>query len=149
MNNPYTAYSAADTSVDSDNKPRILLKVYQSMLDKIDMVKGAIDRKNFEKKYDELTKLTTVLDILDSSLDMSQGEVAKNLSDLYHYLTKRLKSVHITHDMTVLEECKAILVQLDEGFKAAYEKETKGKVQGNSPENSAQKNSIPFSHRTV
>ena len=99
--NPYSAYSAADSNVDGDNKPKLLLKVYQSMLDKMDIVKNAIQKKNFEKKYQGLTKLTMVLEILDSSLDMSQGEVSKNLSDLYQYVVKRLLSVHISQDLAV------------------------------------------------
>lgn len=144
--NPYSAYSAADSNVDGDNKPKLLLKVYQSMLDKMDIVKNAIQKKNFEKKYQGLTKLTMVLEILDSSLDMSQGEVSKNLSDLYQYVVKRLLSVHISQDLAVLDECRSIISRLNEGFIAAYEKETKGK--GMEPKNSDSR-STPFSHRTV
>lgn len=120
---PYRAYSNADTNIDERNKPRLLLKAFQSMLDKIDIIKVAIDNKNFEKKYDELTKVTTALEILDSSLDMSQGEIPKNLSNLYRYIVRRLLTVHTNHDTTILNECKAILSRINEGFVEAYNKE--------------------------
>ncbi len=145
--NPYRAYSAADSNVNGDSKPKLLLKVYQSMLDKIDIVKSAIERRDFESKYDGLTKLTTVLEILDSSLDMTQGgDVSKNLSDLYQYLVRRLVSVHISQDVKILDECRSIIVLLNEGFVAAYEKEAKekGPASGDSEPGNA-----PFSCRMV
>jgi flagellar secretion chaperone FliS len=144
--NPYMAYSVADNTVDGENKPKLLLKVYQSMLDKVEMVKSAIERKNFEKKYEELTKLTTAIEILDSSLDMSQGEIPQNLSGLYQYLVRRLSGVHISHDIEILDECRSILVQIHEGFTQAYEKERREK--GEAQASPDQKNTA-FSQRTI
>ncbi len=120
---PYRAYSSADANIDERNKPKLLLKAFQSMLDKIDIVKAAINNRDFEKKYDELTKVTTALEILDSSLDMSQGEIPQNLSNLYRYVVRRLLVVHANHDTTVLDECRAILSRINEGFVEAYNKE--------------------------
>lgn len=144
--NPYSAYAAADKNVDGDNKPKLLLKVYQSMLDNIDIVKAAIEKKNFEKKYEGLTKLTLVLEILDASLDMSQGEISKNLSDLYQYLQKRLASVHMSLDTAVLCECRSIMSRLHEGFIAACDKEAKEKVMAQGNHDSGP---TPFTHRVV
>jgi flagellar secretion chaperone FliS len=121
--NPYRAYVDAD-NIDDENKPRLLLKVYQALLDKIDIVKAAIRNKDFQKKYEELTKVTMIMELLDSSLDMSQGEIAKNLSELYRYLVRRLMSVHANQDPAILDECRAILAQINEGFVGAYNKET-------------------------
>ena len=144
--NPYKAYTEADTTLDGENKPKLLLKVYQSMLDKVDAVKGAIQARNFEKKYEELTKLTTVLEILDSSLDLSQGEISQNLSGLYRYLVRRLAGVHSSHSLDVLDECRAILGQLNDGFIAAYNKEKKQK---DERQESPGPKETAFSHRTV
>jgi flagellar secretion chaperone FliS len=123
--NPYQAYSTANDNVGEENKPRLLLKVYESMLDKIDIAKTAIKKQDFKKRYDELTKLTTALEVLDSSLDFSQGDqIAKNLSDLYRYLVRQLLTVHINNDLQILDECRGLLAQLNEGFREAYKRET-------------------------
>ena len=143
---PYRAYSTIDNSVDGDNKPKLLLKAYQLMFDKIDVVKTAIQKKNLEKKYEELTKLTRAIEVLDSSLDMSQGEIPKNLSALYEYLVRRLTGIHASHDLKVLEECRGIMKQINEGFVEAYNKERKEKSE---PQGELDSKSIPFSHRTV
>jgi flagellar secretion chaperone FliS len=123
----YTAYSTVDNSVDDNNKPKLLLKVYQSMLDKIAIIKFAIEHNDFEKKYTELTKVITVLEILNSSLDATYGEIANNLSDLYQYLIGRFSSVHASCDIETLEECKNILSRINEGFVAAYQNEIQEK----------------------
>jgi flagellar secretion chaperone FliS len=123
--NPYQAYSDANNNIDEENKPRLLLKVYESMLDRIDIAKTAIKKQDFKKKYEELTKLTTVLEVLDSSLDFSQGDqIAKNLSDLYQYVVRQLLAVHVNNDLQILDECRALLVRLNEGFTEAYRRET-------------------------
>jgi flagellar secretion chaperone FliS len=121
--NSYKAYAMVDNNVDDNNKPKLLLKVYQSMLDKIVIVKFAIQHNDFEKKYIELTKVTTILEILNSSLDISHGEIANNLSGLYQYLIERLTSVHGSCDVETLDECKNILARINEGFIAAYQNE--------------------------
>jgi flagellar secretion chaperone FliS len=144
--NPYMAYTTANNNVDEDNKPKLLLKAYQLMLDKIDLVKIAIQKKDVEKKYEELTKLTMAIEVLDSSLDMSQGDVAKNLSALYEYLVRRLTGVHASRDLKVLEECRDIVKQLNEGFLMAYNKERKEK---SDPKGQLDCKKDPLSHGTV
>ena len=140
----YRAYITADNNVDEDNKPKLLLKVCQLLLDKIDVVKTAIQKKNIEKKYEELTKLTTAIEVLDSSLDMSQGEIAENLSALYEYLVRKLTGIHASQDLKVLEECRDIMKQINEGFIGAYNRERKEKSEGR-----LDSKNVPFSHRTV
>jgi flagellar secretion chaperone FliS len=121
--NPYVAYATAHSSVDEDNKPKLLLKIYEAMLEKIDTVKIAIRMGKFEKKYVDLKNLVAAIEVLDSSLDMSYGEVPRNLSSLYSYLVRRLVSVHATNDIEVLDECRSILSKINEGFVGAYNKE--------------------------
>ena len=67
-----------------------------------------------------------VLEILDQSLDMSFGELPRNLSSLYRYLIKRLTEVHATLDVNTLEECKGIIGNIANGFAQAYEQVKKG-----------------------
>jgi len=134
---PYRAYSTIDNSVDGDNKPKLLLKAYQLMLDKIDVVKAAIQKRDIEKKYEELTKLTMAIEVLDSSLDVSQGEIAGNLSSLYAYLVRRLTGIHASNDLAVLEECRNIVKQINEGFVGAYDRERKEKNMSEKRTNSA------------
>ncbi len=121
----YAAYSAASRAVDEENKPRILLTVYEGILDKFEIVKSAIEKKDFETKYRELSKITTIIDILTSSLDMSQGVIPRNLASLYDYIGRRILEVHTSLDTGIIDECKSIISNLHEGFAKAYEAERK------------------------
>jgi flagellar protein FliS len=122
--NPYEAYHNVEKSLNVDDNPQqALIKVYQILLEKLEIVKHAIENQNYLMKDRELSKITTAIEILDSSLDMSYGEIPKNLSSLYIYVLKRLRSVQITLDIKTLEECKSLLAKIGEGFKMAYEKE--------------------------
>lgn len=121
--NPYEAYRNAERSVNLDDKPKVLLKVYQILLEKLEIVKHAIENHDYLVKDRELSKITTAIEILDGSLDYSYGEIPKNLSSLYIYMLRQLKSVQFSLDIKGLDECKAILTKIYEGFEGAYEKE--------------------------
>ena len=124
--NPYSAYTQARELVDENDKRKVLVAVLGALPEKIEGVKLLIGQKKYEKKFQELTKITMVLEILDQSLDMSFGELPKNLSSLYRYLIKRLTEVHSTLDLNTLEECKGIIGNIADGFARAYEQVKKG-----------------------
>jgi len=125
--NTYAAYRTVDNNVDEDNKPKLLLKVFQNILDRISFVRAAIEHNDYERKYSELSRIKMLLEILDSSLDMSYGEIPQNLSSLYRYIIQRLEEVHRTCDIDILEECKRLIGNIHEGFTHVYESETRGK----------------------
>jgi flagellar protein FliS len=119
------AYSAASEIVDEDDKPRLLLKVLQTMMDKLEVVKVAIHQRDYAKKFAELSKIVITLEALSGSLDMSQGDIARNLSSIYGYLIRRLNEVHTSLNVRTIEECKSIVSKVFEGFSKAYDVERK------------------------
>ncbi len=120
--NPYSAYTQARELVDDQDKEKVLVTVLRALPERIEGVKLCIAQKKYEKKFQELTKITMALEMLDQSLDMSFGELPKNLSSLYRYLINKLTEVHRTLDIKTLDECKAILGNIADGFVQAYEK---------------------------
>jgi flagellar secretion chaperone FliS len=119
------AYAAANNMVEEDDKCAVLLKVLQGVMDKCDIIKHAIEQKDFEKKYSELSKVAMIIQVLDSSLDMNQGEVPERLSSLYDYLLRRLAELHVNPDAKVVSECKNIFGNIMEGFIQASQIERK------------------------
>jgi flagellar biosynthetic protein FliS len=134
--NPYSAYARANVMTDEHDKGKILIKVLEALCEKIEGVKALIAQKKYDRKFEELSRMTVILEVLDTSLDMSAGEIPRNLSSLYGYLIKRLREVHQTLDSNTLDECKTILMKLLEGFTEAYhtEKEARVKQQPESTE---------------
>jgi flagellar secretion chaperone FliS len=118
-------YADMGRIVDAEDKPKLLLKVFQALLDKLEVVRGADSRKDFEKRYGELSRISTILSILDGSLDMSYGELPRNLSNLYGYLIGQIGTLHSAFNETTLDACKDIITKIYEGFSEAYEVEKK------------------------
>ena len=130
--NPYEAYRNVERSVNLDDTPKVLLKVYQILLEKLEVVKHAIENQDYLVKDRELSKITTAIEILDNSLDRSYGEIPRNLSSLYIYLIRRLRNVQFSLDVKGIDECKSLLAKINEGFEGAYENERHKRF---SPEN--------------
>jgi flagellar biosynthetic protein FliS len=136
--NPYSAYARANAMTDEHDKGKILIKVLETLCEKIEGVKALIAQKKYDRKFEELSRMTVILEVLDASLDMSAGEIPRNLSSLYGYLMKKLREVHITLDVNTLDECKMILTKLLEGFTGAYQAEKEAHLkQPESPERHA------------
>lgn len=109
--------------VDDDDKGLLLLKVFQGIMTKLDTIGTYIESKNYEKKYEEITKVKQIIEIMHDSVDISYGEISKNLQALYLYIIKRLNEVNIKNDICILSECKTLIKTIYEGFEEAYKKE--------------------------
>lgn len=116
-----SAYRDAKNFVDSEDKLKLLITTLREMIDKLDLVEEAIKKRDFQRKFTELSKVEQVLQILDSSLDRSCGEISENLSALYNYILANLRKVHITLEISRIEESKSLLRTILEGFEKAYE----------------------------
>jgi|YelNatPaOPRAMG01_1025707.scaffolds.fasta_scaffold00352_2 flagellar protein FliS len=124
--NGFLAYKNAEVCIDTEDKPRLLIKVYEELLKKLDIAAKAAEEKDFKKKVEELSKAISVLEILDSSLDMSYGEIPRNLSILYTYILKNLRFAQRSPKKDKIEECKGLLSSILEGFRKAYEGKKEG-----------------------
>ncbi len=119
------AYKDAEKMVDTEDRQRLLLKAYEGILEKLEAAKRAIEKRDYETKFTELSKVIQILEILDASLDRTYGKIAENLSALYAYIIKTLRGVHTNMDIKRVEECKSLISDIFEGFKKAYEIEQK------------------------
>ncbi|MEM3427690.1 MAG: flagellar export chaperone FliS, partial [Nitrososphaerales archaeon] len=104
-----SAYRDAKNFVDSEDKLKLVIATFREMIDKLDLVEEAIKKRDFQRKFTELSKVEQVLQILDSSLDRSCGEISDNLSALYNYILANLRKVHITLEISRIEESKSLL----------------------------------------
>lgn len=114
-------YQDVEKLSDSEDKPKLLIKALKEVLRKLDLVRDAIRKKDYETKFKELSKVEQILQILDSSLDRSYSEISENLSAIYNYILSNLRKVHISLDISKIEESKSLIGTILEGFEKAYE----------------------------
>lgn len=121
MKNAYQKYK--NTSVQSASREKLLLMMYEGA---IRFVKRAIIAceqndiaargQNIGRAYDIILELTNTLD------HKVGGDIAKNLEQLYMFITDQLTQANIKGDKKPLEEALKILETLYSGWQQAIEK---------------------------
>lgn len=109
MNQPYKAYSKANYTV---SKTRQVVMLYDGAIRFMQQGVEAIEKKDFEARYNKFTRVSEILMGLQSCLDFEAGgQSAKILYDFYSSLDLRIFTLQRTND---LEECNAVIAQLKE-----------------------------------
>ena len=125
MNNPYLAYE--QNAINVESKEELLLTVYEEILSKLNIAKMAIEEGDIKLKAENLTKVTDAILILQASLDLEKGgEIAKNLNDIYSFVSAELVKANVTNDIKIIEGIIDVLKPIYEGFKEAKEKINNG-----------------------
>lgn len=89
---------------------KLTLLLLQGALDRIAYAKGAIERKDFEAKSENITKAVSILVYLRDTLDMDVGgEVSNNLLSLYSYIIDRINEAHMSNLVSSLDESYSLL----------------------------------------
>lgn len=91
---------------------RVIQLMMQNLLERLAQAKGAISRKDYAAKAELISKSTALLNGLQDSLDLSQGEVAENLYSLYTYMKDRLWVASVDLDMELIDEVANLIITI-------------------------------------
>lgn len=103
-----------ETGVASASPQRLILMLYEGAIAAIASAQQHVRLKNIAAKGEAVSKAISIIDGgLKASLDLSVGgELARNLSELYDYMGRRLLHASIKNDLAALEEVRQLLQQL-------------------------------------
>ncbi len=102
------------------NKEEILLILYETVLTEMKKARMGIEDRNPKLKGESISKALSIITEFDCALDRDNGgEMAENLSILYHYVMDRLTVANIKYDLPALNDADNVLIQLNDGFKDA------------------------------
>ena len=76
----------------------------------------AIARSDYELKGSMVSKSIAVINGLKDCLDLTQGELPRNLHDLYEYMVEKLFKANLTVDMEAIEEIQSLLKTIRESW---------------------------------
>ncbi|MCC6137486.1 MAG: flagellar export chaperone FliS [Bdellovibrionaceae bacterium] len=120
MNNGYGKYKK--TAIESANKEKILLMLYEGAMKFIKQAMEAVDNKDIAKRGEYIGRAYDIIMELMSSLNHEiGGEMAKNLEQLYIYSLEELTRANLTGDKKNLENCLKVLNILYDGWSKAIE----------------------------
>jgi flagellar protein FliS len=76
----------------------------------------AVARSDYELKGKMISKSIAVINGLKDCLDLTQGELPRNLHDLYEYMVERLFKANLTSDIEAIEEVHSLLKTIRESW---------------------------------
>ena len=108
-----------ETGVVSASPQQLVLMLYEGAIVAIASAQQHLRLNNIAARGEGISKAISIIDGgLKASLDLSVGgELAKNLSELYQYMGRRLLRANLKNDHAGLEEVRQLLLQL----KSAWE----------------------------
>ncbi|HEY9900164.1 MAG TPA: flagellar export chaperone FliS [Pantanalinema sp.] len=117
-NNPYSQYQ--QTQVETASPERLLLMLYDGAIRFANTAKKALEDKDFNTANTNCLKVQNILNELMVTLDMKVGgELAKNLFDLYDFMTRQTVQANIGKNPQLLTGVLDILKELREAWMQA------------------------------
>ena len=113
-------YKLIDTEtgvVDAD--PHHLIDMlFKGALEKLAVAKGCMQRNEIAAKGEALTQAIGIVGGLLDSVDPEAGDgvLAKNLTELYYFVTERVTDANVNDDIQALQEAIDVLKQLESAW---------------------------------
>ena len=108
-----------ETAVITQNKPKLVVMLYDGAIKFLKMAIKEIEAKNPEEKGKYINRAQDIINELNAVLDMeSGGETAMNLRRLYLFIDQHLTEANIKQDIQKIEEVIKLLEELNQGWKA-------------------------------
>jgi flagellar protein FliS len=109
-----------ETGVPSASPQQLILMLYEGAILAIAAGQQHLREHNIAAKGSAISKAISIIEGgLKASLDLNVGgELAKNLSELYAYMGRRLLQANLKNDSAGLEEVRQLLLQLKGAWEA-------------------------------
>lgn len=119
------------TAIESASREKLLLMLYEGAIKFIKRAIIAAEAKDIPTRCENIARAYDIVLELMNTLDFKVGgEVAKNLEQLYMFITEELTRANITGKVDHLNNVLKILETLYEGWQEAVEILKKKEVKG-------------------
>jgi flagellar protein FliS len=112
-----------NTSIQSASKEKLLLMLYEGAIRFIKQAIVAVDKKDIAGRGTNIGRAYDIVNELNNTLNMEAGgDLAKNLEQLYMFITAQLTKANISAERKPLEDALKIMETLHSGWVQAVEK---------------------------
>jgi flagellar protein FliS len=100
------------------DKVELIQMLFDGLLDSLVTARGHIQRNAIEDKNKSLVRAGRIVIGLQGALDLEKGgDLARNLHELYSYVTRRLVYVNAHNDLAVLEEVQTLMGEIRQAWR--------------------------------
>ncbi len=131
MRNGYNYDNYQDTDVATANQGKLILMAYEGAMNFAKIAKEKLSVNDYAGKSINISNAVAIINELRSRLDVEKGgETAKNLNDLYIFLSMQLTTANLKKDIGKIDEAIKILETLYNGWVKIVELEKKRALDG-------------------
>ncbi len=106
-----------ETGVSGADGTQLIQLLLDGLIESLDIAEGHIKRKAIAEKSFQLTRAGRIVLGLQSALDFEKGgDIARTLSELYQYVTRRLLHINMKNDLVALGEVRGLMQQVREAW---------------------------------
>ena len=121
MNRGIASYGEVkvSTGVATSVNIQLIQMLFDGLMESLRSAEGQIARGAIEEKSRSLARAGKIVLGLQSALDFEKGgEIAKNLDELYGYVTRRLLHVNLHNDVEALKEISGLMGEIQGAWSA-------------------------------
>jgi flagellar protein FliS len=91
-------------------------------IETINKAEVQIQKNDIEGKAKSLIKASNIIMGLQTSLDVENGgEIAKNLNELYTYISRRVFEINLQNDVKIIDEVRDLINSIRDAWKQVPE----------------------------
>ena len=100
------------------DKVELIQMLFDGLIESMLNAKGHIEQNAIEEKNKSLARAGRIAIGLQSALDMEKGgDLARNLHELYGYVTRRLVFVNAYNDLVALQELLSLITEISQAWR--------------------------------
>ena len=100
------------------NNVALIQMLFDGLLENISAAKGHMERGAIMEKGNCISRAGRIVVGLQGSLDFEKGgDLARNLNDLYSYVTRRLIHANARNDVAALEEVRGLMDEISQAWR--------------------------------
>ena len=100
------------------DKVELIQMLFDGLIDSLVTARGHIERSAIDDKNKSLVRAGRIVIGLQAALDLDKGgDLARNLHELYSYVTRRLVFVNAHNDLTVLQEVQTLMSDIRQAWR--------------------------------
>ena len=101
------------TGVSGADNVQLIQMLFDGLIESLATARGHMERGSITEKSKSLSRAGRIVVGLQGALDFEKGgDIARNLNDLYSYVTRRLFHVNANNDLETLQEVHNLMNEI-------------------------------------
>lgn len=101
------------TGVSGADNVQLIQMLFDGLIESLSTARGHMERGAISEKSQSLSRAGRIVVGLQGALDFEKGgDIARNLNDLYSYVTRRLFHVNANNDLEALQEVHNLMNEI-------------------------------------